>query len=137
MKFIQPQENNNNFLIAYKLKGSEIECPKTKTIRATQKLLDCWEELRVSIDEPIIINSGFRTIAYHIELYRRKFPDTWKDKITTHSAHLTGEALDMKVPLEMETEKFMEECKKAGFTYVYDITGKSRGGDVHADVKRR
>lgn len=73
-------------------------------------LLEKLNKLRALWGKEMIINSGFRTMEKHIQVYRDK-GITDLSKIPMKSKHLTCEACDISDP-NFELTKFCKEHKK-------------------------
>ena len=113
------------------LKMSEVACKCCKIAMIDPKLLECWIKLRKRVGQPITINSGYRCWDYHVELYIRLYPDNWHQKITKHSKHLIGQALDLEVPPGLTAQEFVNLAQAVGFTYCYIISPTA----IHVDVR--
>ena len=96
----------------------------------TRSLMHAWQKLRYGLDMPIVINRGYSCWEHHVNIYKRDFPDDWQNKLTYHSKHLTGEALDMATPEGLTVEEFAEAAGNAGFTYIIMYSW-----GIHADVR--
>lgn len=122
----------NNIFISENFKLKEFQSPDTKEVKLDEKLIKKLEKLRYKINEylatentPIIISSGYRTWEYHVDLYKRKFGNEWKEHISENSFHLKGKAADLQCPKRMTIDKFSELAEKVGFkaigTYSWGI----------------
>lgn len=62
------------------------------------ELLIKINKLRAAYGKPLIVTSGYRSLAHHLEIYKRK-GITDQKKIPMKSRHLSGQAIDV-VPVE-------------------------------------
>lgn len=134
----QTNSEFNDFEVGYKLKGYEIHSPDTKQLRVSNKLIKAWNKLRHAVEDKvdnpeIVVTSGYRTKNYHRKIYKDKYGDDWQKEYTKNSKHLTGKALDVRVPDGISDNDFQTLAMECGFTYSYVI----QSGVVHIDVGRR
>jgi len=61
------------------------------------KLHDAVNKLRLAYGKPLIVTSGYRSLAEHLAIYKAK-GITDQSKIPMKSKHLSGEAVDFSDP---------------------------------------
>lgn len=72
-----------------------------------QRIVDLFQALRVKLAKPLTINSGFRCAEYNKKVGGKPA-----------SQHLSGKALDMKLPKDMTADQFEKEMESVGFTAI-------------------
>lgn len=77
----------NNLRLSKFFNLSEFECPCCHKVMISEILYQKLYRLRLNIDKPIKINSGYRCTAYNIQVDGEE-----------HSYHLQGLAVDISVP---------------------------------------
>lgn len=112
----------NNFNISKNFKLKEFECKDgSHLVKVDDELLQKLQKLRDTLDKPILINSGYRTLEYN-----KKVGGSPK------SQHMEGKAVDIRVN-EMTPEQVAKIAEQVGFrgigiykTFVHVDTGLKR-----------
>lgn len=112
----------NNIQISKNFKLSEFQCKDgSQLVKLDSKLLNLIQTLRDKIGKPIIITSGYRTVAYNTKVGGIK-----------NSLHTQGKAADItKRNLGMTDAALIKLCQEIGFggviiydTFIHVDTGK-------------
>ena len=76
----------NDIKISKNFNLKEFECKSTGQVKIHEKLLDLLQELRNTLDKPVIINSGYRSKEHNEKVGGAK-----------RSQHLEGTAVDISL----------------------------------------
>lgn len=127
----------NDIYISKHFKLREFESDDTHEVIIYPKLIRKLEQLRILVNQflgttntPLIITSAYRTWDKHVQIYKDLYKDKWREKITKNSIHLTGKAVDLRLPNGITVDKFAKLAQKVGF----DGIGKYNWG-IHVDIR--
>jgi len=122
----------NDIKISENFNLKEFESTDNNLVKVDEELLKKLKLLREKINDPVIINSGYRTWKHHKRIYIKYFGSEWKEHITDKSLHLKGKATDLRKPINVSIDKFAKLAKEVGFGGI----GKYSWG-IHVDVGNR
>jgi hypothetical protein len=108
-----------------------------------EPLIELFETLRETVNRPIRINSGYRTIEKQTELYQRDVREnggnpSGKVAIPSHAPHTYGAAMDLAIPFPYKAKDFARLIQKISLDLKFPMvrTGWKayNGAFVHMDL---
>jgi len=125
-KVIKNQRLAKNFVI------SEFACPRSKDVYVDYELLQCAQKMRDAAGKPVIIRSGYRSLAYNRQIGGHP-----------NSRHMQGQAIDVHVT-GYKPEQIVKLAQEAGFnsiiiydTFVHCAVGAARPTFADERVKNK
>jgi len=110
----------NDFQISEHFSLKEFECREGKEVKLHKELIIKLEKLRSLIGQPLIINSGYRTLEYNKKIGGAE-----------RSQHVEGKAADIRKVDGLTIDEMANMAEMVGF----DGIGKY-SNFIHVDVRK-
>ena len=89
------------------LAETKCKCGRCQSNSMQQRIIDLFQSLRDRLGKPLTINSGFRCAEYNKKVGGKP-----------NSQHLSGKALDIKLPTGIDADQMEKEMEAIGATAI-------------------